>query len=136
MAAVELRWNEDGERALFKSAELRQVLDAAAFTITAHAVPHSGVDTGRLINSMSHRIEWDGETLAAYLGSGQGDGVEPVWYSTYHWAGEAPPNGVPRTREIRRRIPHPTKPAPTRPYTKSLAELGIEFTIAPGGHQS
>ena len=137
MSGVKVTWHEEGERDLARSRDLRQALDRMAFRITAHAIPHSGVDTGRLINSMSHTVKLDGGVLTAFLGSGLGDGVEPVWYWSWHWAKQAPPTPAPKTDEIRgRRIPHPTKPAPTRPYTKALRELGIPFTVEPGGFES
>ena len=130
-------WNPDGERDLLTSREFRRELDRMAFRITAHAIPHSGVDTGRLINSISHSVKIDNGTLVARLGSGQGDGTEAVWYWSWHWAKQAPPVPAPRTAEVRgRKIPHPPRPAPTKPYTKALRELGIPFTIEPGGYES
>lgn len=134
---VDVTWNAAGERDFAHSQQLRRLLDAASFTITAHAVPHVGVDTGRLINSMGHKVTSDGTSLVARLGSGVQDGVAPVWYWTWHWAKQPPPGGAPSTKETRgRRIPHPTRPAPTRPYSKALRELGITFTIAPGGYET
>lgn len=133
----EVTYHDEGEHQLATSLGMKEVLDALAFTITAHAVPHSGVDTGRLIASMGHKTEKDGDSLVARLGSGVADGVEPVWYSSYHWADREPPGGPPTDRrEIRRHIPHPTKPAPTRPYAKAMQELGIVYTVNPGGYES
>ena len=121
---------------LFSSREFRNALNKIAFTITAHAVPHSGVDTGRLINSMGHRVEDVDGHLEAVLGSGAGDGVEPVWYASYHWAAQADPTARPDGRDIRKHIPHVTKPSPTLPYSKAMDELGINYDIEPGGFKS
>jgi hypothetical protein len=130
-------WNDKGARELFHSPELRRVLDGAAFTVTAHAVPHSGVDSGRLIASMGHATKSDGKTLTATLGSGAQDGVGAVWYASYHWADRPDPGARPNQAEVRgRAIEHPTKPAPTRPYVKALRELGVRFTVSPGGFES
>jgi hypothetical protein len=131
-------WHADGLRALLTSGGMRQTLDGLCFTITAHAVPHSGVDTGRLINSMGHKIvELDGE-LVAKLGSGATDGVQPVAYWAQHWAGRDAPNqaSLPATDESGPRRPHTTRPAPTKPYTKALSELGINAHVEPGGFES
>jgi hypothetical protein len=133
----QVEWSEEAERELLTSPELRRALDALAFTITAHAVPHSGVDTGRLINSMGHRIDREDGRLVAYLGSGAQDGVQPVYYAAPHWAGRPDPNGRRATRpEKRKRIPHATRQAPTKPYTKAMQELGVEYTVEPGGFES
>jgi hypothetical protein len=136
MSAVE--WHEDGERELLNSRGLRQKLDAVAFTITAHAVPHSGVDTGRLINSMGHTVKTDNGQLVAYLGSGLQDGTQPVFYWSYHWAGRAAPNqeSLPKSTDSLPKREHPTRPGPTRPYSKALRELGINAHINPGGFES
>lgn len=128
--------NQDALEALFTSSGMRKVLDGIAFTITAHAIPHTGVDTGRLLNSMSHRVEKSGDHLEAVLGSGAGDGVEPVWYASYHWAAQEDPGVRPSGPEIRKHIPHPTKPAPTRPYSKAMDEIGIDYDVEPGGFLS
>lgn len=132
-------WNTDGANELGTSRDMRRVLDAAAFTITAHAIPHVGVDTGRLVNSLDHDITNGKSSLVAFLGSNAGQaGVDAVEYASWHLANR--PDAARATtgrREIRRKsIPHPTKKAPTRPYAKALNELGITFTIEPGGFES
>jgi hypothetical protein len=135
--AADVTWNDRGARELLHSAEMRRVLDGAAFTITAHAVPFSGVDTGRLINSMGHTTKSDGTSFVATLGSGAQDGVNAVWYASYHWADRPDPSARPDQAEVRgRKIDHPTRKAPTRPYTQALRQLGIRFTVNPGGFES
>ena len=133
-----VEYHDTGEHELATSAELRDYLNAMAFTITAHAVPHSGVDTGRLIGSMSHAIKTDSGSFVAVLGSGTGDGVDAVYYAAPHWAGRTDPSAdKPATDEVRgRRIPHPTKPGPTKPYSKAMRELGITYTVEPGGFEA
>lgn len=132
--AVEITWHPDGEDDLMTGVEMRRHLDRLGFTITAHAVPHTGVDTGRLVNSMGHVVEDAGDSLVLRCGSGGHDGVQPVWYALPHWAKERPDPRAPRTPELRgRRIPHPTRPAPTRPWTRALRELGIDYHVPPGG---
>lgn len=123
MANVKVTFHDDGLRDLATSTAMRRTLDGMAFTITAHAVPHSGVDTGRLIGSMGHAVKRRNNTLVAQLGSGLGDGVAPVFYSSYNWS-----PGKPGGRRTRWRG--------TRPYAKALRELGIRFKIAPGGYES
>lgn len=136
MSRVE--WHAEGEHDLARSAGLKAVLDAIAFTITAHAVPHSGVDTGRLVNSMDHGIDTEDGTLVAYLGSNAGQpGAQPVEYADYHWADKEAPDHVRRIgKRLRKSIPHPTRKAPTRPYKKAMDELGIVYTVEPGGFEA
>jgi hypothetical protein len=128
--------NQAAFDAFCTSDDLRKVLDAAAFTITAHAVPHSGVDTGRLINSMGHEVEAVDGVLEAHLGSGLGDGVMPVHYWAYHWAGVPAPDqdrlpkpGPGESLPSRQNAP---KASPTRPYSKALNELGVTYTVDGG----
>lgn len=137
MAEIDVTFHADGLRALATGSAMRQYLDAVAFTITAHAIPHSGVDTGRLVNSMSHGLHTEGDTLVVRLGSGEGDGVQPVWYAPVNWAGDrAAPK--PATAEIPRKRPrnHQPRPTPTKPYVRALRELGITFQVAPGGRET
>lgn len=136
---AKVTWHEDGERALATSKGMRQKLDAISFTITAHAIPHSGVDTGRLINSLNHRVEEDSGELVAVLGSNAADpGTEAVEYASFHFANRRDPGAPALTKKrlTRRRIPHPTKKAPTLPYSKAMRELGINYNVEPGGFES
>jgi hypothetical protein len=128
---VRVTVNQKGVDQFAQSPGVRQLLDALAFTITAHAVPHSGVDTGRLVGSMSHRVVPVDGVLEAQLGSGAADDVNPVYYWAYNWAGEPAPNqeqlpkpGPGERLPSRQTQPRPT---PTRPYTKALDELGIDY---------
>lgn len=136
MARVE--FHDDELTRLATSREMRRTLDELAFIVTAHAVPHSGVDTGRLVNSMDHRVEVVDGHAEAVLGSNASTGGDPVEYAAPHWADRADPAMAGRkSPELRgRAIPHPTKPAPTLPYSKALTELGIAFTVEPGGFES
>lgn len=134
--AAKVEWDDDAVEEMLTSPEMRRELERLAFTITAHAVPHVGVDTGRLINSMGHRVEIEDGRAVAYLGSGAQDGVEPVYYAIPHWSGRPDPEGRRAGRpEKRKRIPHPTRPAPTTPYKKAFQELGITYTVEPGGFE-
>lgn len=130
MANVKVRINRTEMAQLLSSSEMRRELESRAFVITATAVPYSGVDTGRLITSMSHRVEPADGRLVAVLGSGAGDNVDSVSYASWHWADRPDPAARPERDEIRgRSVPHPTKPAPTRPYTHALEDLGVEYTV-------
>ena len=136
---AKVTWNTDGEKALATSKGMEQKLNAIAFTITAHAVPHSGVDTGRLINSMNHRVEEDAGELRAVLGSNAADAsTEAVEYASFHFANRKDPGApaIKPKRITRRRIPHPTKKAPTLPYSKAMKELGINYTVEAGGFEA
>lgn len=137
---MSVTWNPAGEKALMTSRQWRQTLDSAAFVITAHAVPYSGVDTGRLTQSMGHSVEQDlpAGHLVARLGSGLGDGAMPVSYWSFHWADRPAPGqeSMPvETAHLPHR-PHPTKPAPTQPYSHAMRELGIQYQVEPGGYES
>lgn len=137
---MSVTWNDSEANKLFSSREMRQVLDGVAFTISAHAVPHSGVDTGRLTQSMGHSVEQadDGAHLVARLGSGLGDGSQPISYWSYHWANRPAPDQA-QLAEDKLHLPHrshPTKPAPTTPYASAMRELGIDFQIEPGGYEA
>lgn len=136
MSSVE--WHEDGARELARSAGMKAVLDRIAFTITAHAIPHSGVDTGRLVNSMDHGTDVEDGTMVAYLGSNAGQPfTQPVEYADYHWAKKKAPDHVRRiANRLRKSIPHPTKKAPTLPYKRAMDELGISYTVEPGGFEA
>lgn len=135
MSQVRISWNVKEEERLSKGPQLRQALDRIGFTITGHAVPHCGVDTGRLVNSMTHGIEEDGNELALFLGSNAHDpSLQPVSYASTHWAGKPDPDNTPSTtKEIRgrKRNKKPRK-TPTTPYTKALKELGITATGVEG----
>ena len=133
---AKVTWNDAGAHALLDSQAVYEWADLLGFQITAHAVPHSGVDTGRLTTSMSHRVDVTGDDLVITLGSGVADGVEGVEYALPHWANVKDDRPHTKQAEIRKRIPHPTRPAPTKPWSKALAELGIDYTIAPGGHEA
>lgn len=127
MAKIE--WNKAAEAELLRSEGVRRKLDAVAFTITAHAIPLSGRDTGRLVNSMDHSITLDGGTLVAHLGSNASTGTNAVGYASMNWAGKGEwvTNDERRLRR-RRRGPNPgRKPVPTRPYAKAMRALGIRF---------
>jgi hypothetical protein len=132
--------NQGAVNSFATSRPMRQMLDGIAFTVTAHAVPYSGVDTGRLIGSMTHTVtETDGQ-LVAYLGSGVGDGTTPVYYWAYHWAGRPAPDqdslAKPGPGETLPSRPHPTKPSPTRPYKSAMDDLNVTYTVNPGGFES
>jgi hypothetical protein len=138
MSKVEIVYHKDAERALLTGPELYAQLDRLGFTIVGHAVPHVGVDTGALVNSLSHRVEEKDGVLQAVLGSGAGAGVQPIWYASEHMAGVKDPRAtVPKTKRPSRKAPgSPTKKAPTRPFKKALDELGIDYKVAPGGFES
>lgn len=135
--AFQFTYNKDAENAIFSGPAIRQVLDRAAFTIVGHAIPHVGVDTGALVNSLGHRIETVDGVAEAIIGSGTGAGVQPIWYAAPHMAGRTDPN-VPAPRDVRPRPKreHPTKKAPTLPFKKAMDELGIDYTVSPGGFES
>lgn len=130
-------YNKDVEETLFSGPAIRQVLDRAAFTIVGHAIPHVGVDTGALVNSLGHRIETVGGVAEAIIGSGTAAGVQPIWYAAPHMAGRTDPN-VPAPRNVRPRPrrDHPTKQAPTTPFKKAMEELDIDYTVRPGGFEA
>ena len=137
MSKVQVIYHKDAERALLTGPELHAQLDRLGFTIVGHAVPHVGVDTGALVNSLSHRVEEKDGVLQAVLGSGAGAGVQPIWYASAHMAGKTDPTvQAPQQRPRRSRIAHSTKKAPTRPFKKALDELGIDYKVAPGGFES
>lgn len=137
MGKVKVIYHKDAEKALLTGPELHQQLDRLGFTIVGHAVPHVGVDTGALVNSLSHRVEEKDGVLQAVLGSGAAAGVQPIWYASAHMAGVKDPTvQTPQQRPRRSRIGHPTKKAPTRPFKKALDELGIDYKVAPGGFEA
>lgn len=124
MARVE--WHEDEAERILTSPGMRQRLDAVAFTITAHAVPHSGRDTGRLAASMSHRVEVRDGRLVAILGSNAETNAAPVEYAEANW--EEGANGKPtRGGRVRKKDGHISKSTPRKPYQKALNELNIEY---------
>lgn len=127
---VQLFYSEQEERRLFRSTAWRKTLDRIAFTITGHAVPYSGVDTGALTQSLSHRVEPGSDgALEAVLGSGAATETAEVWYAAPHFAGRKPT--IPKPLQVlrRRKRAHPTKKAPTRPYASAMRALGIAFTV-------
>lgn len=136
MASFEIEYDELAEREMMRSSAWRTFLDRLGFTIVGHAVPHSGVDTGALMQSMGHRIEDGKDGSELVLGSGAATGVQEIWYAAPHWAKQRPLVPRPVNAKSRKRRPHPTKPAPTKPWTKALRALGVPFTVEPGGFES
>jgi hypothetical protein len=136
MAKPKVTYYKDAERVLATGPAMRDYLNRQAFTIVGHAIPHVGVDTGALINSLGHRIEEEQGVAQAILGSGAGAGVQPIWYASMHMAGKMDPN-VRAPKEGRRKTrPHTTKKAPTKPFKKALTELGIKHKTLPGGFEA
>lgn len=134
--SVHVKYHEDAEKALFSSRPWRQFLDRIGFAITGHAIPYSGVDTGALVGSMSHDVEVEDGRFIVTMGSGARDGVPEVWYAAPHWAKKQPTIPAPSWTVRRKRVPHPTKPAPTRPWAKALRALGIDYQVEPGGYEA
>lgn len=137
MSKPKVTYYKDAERAIATGVEMRQHLDKIAFSIVGHAIPHVGVDTGALVNSLGHRIETSGGVLQAIIGSGATAGVQPIWYAAPHMAGKTDPT-VPAPRQTRSRPKrdHPTKKAPTLPFKKAMDELNIKYRVTPGGFES
>jgi hypothetical protein len=133
---VRIEYDKLAERDLLTSSEFRRFLDRLGFTIVGHAVPHSGVDTGALTQSMGHRVEMTDDGCELVLGSGAATGVEEIWYAAPHWAKQKPTVPRPAHAKSRKRRPHPTKPAPTKPWSKAMNALGISYTVEPGGFES
>jgi hypothetical protein len=137
MSKPKVTYHKDAEKVLMTGPAMRKRLDELGFTIVGHAVPHVGVDTGALVNSLGHRVEEKDGMFQAVLGSGAGSGVQPIWYASAHMAGVADPTvKAPQQKPRRKRIDHPTKKAPTRPFKKALDELGIKYTVRPGGFEA
>jgi hypothetical protein len=137
MSRVQVTYYKDAERVLLTGPELHAQLDRLGFTIVGHAIPHVGVDTGALVNSLGHRIEENDGVLQAVLGSGAGAGVQPIWYASQHMAGVTDPNvQPPADTRPRPKRDHPTKKPPTRPFKKALDELGIDYKVMPGGFEA
>lgn len=140
MSKVKTVFNDAALQEMKDTAEVRKLLNKIGFTITAHAVPHTGVDTGRLVASMSHGVASEGGTAVLYCGSNAHDpDLGPVDYADVHWTGkkvEARRPSVRLTALRGKRPKRPSKKTPTRPYTKALAELGINATAEIGGVQS
>jgi hypothetical protein len=136
MDDVSIEYDQIAERQLLGSPEFRRFLDRLGFTIVGHAVPHSGVDTGALMQSMGHRIEDTPDGPELVLGSGAATGVQEIWYAAPHWAKKKPLIPRPANARSRKKRPHPTKPAPTRPWTKAMKALGVPYTVEPGGFES
>jgi len=133
---VTVSYDNEAEKEMLRSASFRQFFDRLGFTIVGHAVPHSGVDTGALMQSMGHRIEITDDGCELVLGSGAATGVEEIWYAAAHWAKQKPTKPRPANAKSRKRRPHPTKPAPTKPWSKAMNALGIDYTVEPGGFES
>jgi len=135
--AFSFTYNHAVQEELLTGPAIRAVLDRAAFTIVGHAIPHVGVDTGALINSLGHRIDVNNGVAEAILGSGAAAGVQPIFYAAAHLAGRSDPN-APRPTDMRPRPrrDHPTKQAPTKPFVKAMDELGVDYKIMPGGFES
>jgi hypothetical protein len=136
MAKPKVTYFKDAEKALVTGQAMRKQLDGIAFSIVGHAVPHVGVDTGALVNSLGHRIEEKDGMLQAVLGSGAAAGVQPIWYASAHMAGVADPTVKAPAQRPRPKRDHPTKKAPTRPFKKAMDELGIKYTVKPGGFEA
>jgi hypothetical protein len=138
MARPRITYHKDAEKALVESQEMRSHLDRLAFAIVGNAVPHVGVDTGALINSLGHRIEKSGDgSLVAILVSGAADGVQPIYYAAPHMAGVTDPTvKAPRNAPSRPKRDHPTTKAPTRPFKKALDQMGIKYRVRPGGFEA
>lgn len=137
MSKKKVTYFKDAEKVIFSGPSMRKQLDKLGFTIVGHAVPHVGVDTGALVNSLSHRVEEEGGVLQAVMGSGAGAGVEPIWYASAHMAGRTDPTVKPPQQRPRRgRRDHPTKKAPTLPFKKAMDELGIDYDVTPGGFEA
>jgi len=105
---------------LLTGQSMRRNLDRIGFQILSRAVPKTGIDTGLLRNSMDSTVVRRGATLELHLGSnvsraGQG----PVEYAIDHWA---------PGRSGGRRSGWPG----TRPWTRALNELGIQYTNSRG----
>jgi len=132
---VSITYNKNAEKELLHSSAWRATLNRLGFTITGHAVPLSGVDTGALVQSMGHSLVNTDEAYELVLGSGAASGVEEVWYAAPHWAKRSPLKRPDRTRSRKSR-PHPTKPAPTKPWSKALRALGIAYKVEPGGFEA
>jgi hypothetical protein len=137
MPDVTIEYDEgEAERELLTGTQWRRFLDSLGFTIVGQAVPFSGVDTGALVQSMGHRVE-PGKNggLELVLGSGASTGTREIWYAAAHWAGQR--NQLPPERRVsRRRRAHPTRPGPTKPWSRALNALGITYTVEPGGFES
>ena len=136
MDDVTIDYDSMMEKQMLSSNDWRQHLERIGFTITGAAVPHSGVDTGALMQSMGHRVESGVDGLELVLGSGAATGVQEIWYAAPHWAKRKPLMSRPAGAKSRKRRPHPTKAAPTLPWTKALGSLSIPFTVEPGGFPS
>lgn len=138
MSTEDIRIDYDSmiEKQMLLDPAFRNHLERLGFTIAGAAVPHSGVDTGALIQSIGHRVESGVEGLELVLGSGAATGVQEIWYAAPHWAKQKPTMPKPANAKSRKRRPHPTKKAPTLPFTKALGSLGIPFTVEPQGFPS
>lgn len=135
---VKVTYFKDAEKVLASSQEMRQHLDKLGFRVVGHAVPHVGVDTGALSASLGHRVEINDEGVAqAVMGSGAGAGVQPIYYASQHMAGKPDPTvSRPTQMKSRKKRDHPTKKAPTKPFKKAMDELGIKYTVKPGGFEA
>jgi hypothetical protein len=137
MARPRVTYHKDAEKAIVSGHEMRQHLDRLGFTIVGNAVPHVGVDTGALVNSLGHRIDQTGNGLELVMGSGAADGVQSIYYAAPHMAGVTDPSArAPRNAPSRPKRPHPTKKAPTRPFKKALDQMGIKYRVRPGGFEA
>lgn len=108
--------NERGLEELLNSREYKRHLEQLGFRVLARAVPKTGVDTGLLRNSMDSAVVKGDRSLELHLGSNVSRTTQgPVEYAVHHWA-PGRPGG--------RRAGWPG----TRPWTRSLRELGIRYT--------
>ena len=130
MDTVEL--NENGLVEVFNSRQMGLFLEELGYTITAVAIPFSGVDTGRLVGSMGFQVTKDNESGISELvvGSGVQDGVEPVFYALMNWGGVMDDSPAAKAAALAERgASHPKNPepkeTPTTPYSKSFQILGL-----------
>ena len=133
---IEITYDSMLEKQMLSSSDFRNHIEKIGFTVVGAAVPHSGVDTGALMQSMGHRVESGVDGLELVLGSGAATGVQEIWYAAPHLSKQKSLISKPSNAKSRKRRPHPTKPGPTLPWTKALGSLMIPFTIEPGGFPS
>ena len=53
---IEITYDSMLEKQMLSSSDFRNHLEKIGFTVVGAAVPHSGVDTGALMQSMGHRV--------------------------------------------------------------------------------
>lgn len=127
---AEIHIDDKAVAEMLASAQAVKFLDMLGHIITAHAVPHSGVDTGRLIASMGHRVNvGDDGVPVLTVGSNASENIHSVYYALPHWGGVTDEHHAAKAAQAaepsRKRVPHSTTEAPATPYTKAFAEIGI-----------